>query len=314
MHLTNMLQRLASVLALVVVPVLSADEPPLLLVGGRVLTQADAGVLPEADVLIVDGKIAAVGPDLDAPENARRIDVQGLTVAPGLIDARSTLWLTAASARQGAADGGLNALDGVDWYGQDWLEVARQGVTAVSIQPASSGNLGGLSAVLRVAPVDELEGLILKSDAAMQAALGMGDRSGTSRDRSSQFERIQAAFTAAQKYQEAWQKWDEYEKKKAEAKEEGKDKEAENDAEKAKRKTRTPRRPDVDEASSEVNSPPADAGVGAAAAALPDAAALRDKAIRQVEAPRPRKRPSPTTPKTKRRTKKNRRSNQIATR
>lgn len=39
------------------------------------------------DVLIVDGKIQAVGRNLDAPSDARVIDGEGLTVLPGLIDA-----------------------------------------------------------------------------------------------------------------------------------------------------------------------------------------------------------------------------------
>ncbi len=244
MHRTKLLQRLALVLALTVFPSLRADEPPLLLEGGRVITQGDSGVLPQADILIVDGKIAAVGKDLEAPQDARRIDISGLTVAPGLIDARSTLWLTSASAGQGASDGSLNALDGVDWYSQDWREPARQGVTSAGVQPAASGNLGGLTAVLRVAEVDDLSALVLKPEAAVQAALGMGARSGTSRERSAQYTRIQAAFTAAEKYQEAWKKWEEYEKERAEAKEKeddkGKDKPKEGEAEKAKAKQATP--------------------------------------------------------------------------
>jgi hypothetical protein len=39
------------------------------------------------DVLIVDGKIQAVGRNLEPPSDARVIDGDGLTVMPGLIDA-----------------------------------------------------------------------------------------------------------------------------------------------------------------------------------------------------------------------------------
>ena len=57
----------------------------LLLRGGRVVdpTQDLDGA---ADVLLVDGVVASVGPDVDAPEDARVVDCSGRVVCPGLID------------------------------------------------------------------------------------------------------------------------------------------------------------------------------------------------------------------------------------
>ena len=59
----------------------------LLLTGGKVIDPANDfdGV---ADVLLTEGKIAAVGPEAAkrAPGDAERIDVRGLVVCPGLID------------------------------------------------------------------------------------------------------------------------------------------------------------------------------------------------------------------------------------
>ena len=59
----------------------------LLLIGGRVIdpaNQLDVG----ADVLILDGKISAIGPNLaaGAPAGIERLDVTGRIVCPGLID------------------------------------------------------------------------------------------------------------------------------------------------------------------------------------------------------------------------------------
>ncbi len=155
---------------------LAHAQPPsgpktLALVGGRILTQTDAGAI-EGTVLVRGGKVVAVGPKVEVPADALRIDVTGCVVTPGLIDARSTLWLTADAAREGAADGSLNVLDGIDPHEEDWKEVARQGVTAVYVQPAASGLLGGRGAVLRVAPAASVEELVIKADAAAQAALG----------------------------------------------------------------------------------------------------------------------------------------------
>lgn len=59
----------------------------LLLTGGRIIDPANH-LDSTADVLVLDGKIAAVGRDAaaKAPSNARRLDVTGQVVCPGLID------------------------------------------------------------------------------------------------------------------------------------------------------------------------------------------------------------------------------------
>lgn len=58
---------------------------PFLIAGARVIdpSRQSDGV---ADVLVVDGRIEAVGRNVPAPEGARRIDGTGKVVAPGLID------------------------------------------------------------------------------------------------------------------------------------------------------------------------------------------------------------------------------------
>ena len=59
----------------------------LLLIGGRVIDPANR-FDAVADVLVADGKIAAVGPDAakQAPAGTERLDAKGLVICPGLID------------------------------------------------------------------------------------------------------------------------------------------------------------------------------------------------------------------------------------
>jgi 5-methylthioadenosine/S-adenosylhomocysteine deaminase len=73
-------------------------QPPAGIVfrGGTVLVMDDARtVLRDADVLVVDDRIAAVGPALAVPEGTQEIDATGGVVMPGMIDTHRHMWQTA---------------------------------------------------------------------------------------------------------------------------------------------------------------------------------------------------------------------------
>ena len=89
---------------------------PLLLKGGRVIDPS-RGFDQPADVLIQDGKIAAVKAGLGAPDGAEVRDVRGQVVAPGLVDLHVHLREpgnedveTIATGARAAAAGGFSAV------------------------------------------------------------------------------------------------------------------------------------------------------------------------------------------------------------
>ena len=49
-------------------------------------------VIAQSDVLVRDGRIAAVAPGIGVPEGAQVIDASGKTLLPGLIDAHAHVW------------------------------------------------------------------------------------------------------------------------------------------------------------------------------------------------------------------------------
>jgi len=89
---------------------------PLLLKGGRVIDPSRS-FDQIADVLVQDGKIAAVGPTLGTPDGVEVRDVRGAIVAPGLVDLHVHLREpgnedveTVASGARAAAAGGFTAV------------------------------------------------------------------------------------------------------------------------------------------------------------------------------------------------------------
>jgi len=77
--------RLLSLLTLsasVALPSVAATEP-LLIRNGTLLTET-GGVLETTDLLVEDGRIAAIGAGLEAPTGAQVIDAVGRYVMPGI--------------------------------------------------------------------------------------------------------------------------------------------------------------------------------------------------------------------------------------
>ena len=88
----------------------------LLLKGGRVLDPSQDLDGPR-DILLADGMVAALGEQIDAPEDTRIIDCAGLLVTPGLIDVHVHLREpggehkeTITSGARAAAAGGFTAV------------------------------------------------------------------------------------------------------------------------------------------------------------------------------------------------------------
>jgi 5-methylthioadenosine/S-adenosylhomocysteine deaminase len=75
---------------------MSDSDRPVILRNGLVLTMDDSHtMLSDADVLVVDGRIAEIGTGLTAPDGALEIDATGGIIMPGMIDTHRHMWQTA---------------------------------------------------------------------------------------------------------------------------------------------------------------------------------------------------------------------------
>lgn len=120
--------------------------PPVLLSGADLYTVSD-GVIAGGDILLQDGRIAAIGTRLDAPAGATRIDVSGKRIYPGLIDANSILGLFEIGAVPASHDfaetGTLNPTLSADVAiksdAEAWNVARANGVLTALIVPQAKG-------------------------------------------------------------------------------------------------------------------------------------------------------------------------------
>src|SRR5437762_6804478 len=61
------------------------------LIRNTIILTGDGERLDDTDLLLVDGKITAIGKGISAPENATIVDGRGHWVTPGIIDVHSHL-------------------------------------------------------------------------------------------------------------------------------------------------------------------------------------------------------------------------------
>ena len=131
-------------------------QPPqlaaVLVQNATVWTQGPDGTLENADILIRNGQIAAVGAGLDAPRGATVIDAQGKHVTPGLLDAHSHSALYRGINEFGAAVTSevrmSDASDSTD------INIYRQlagGLTTAHPMHGSANPMGGQNTVIKIA-------------------------------------------------------------------------------------------------------------------------------------------------------------------
>lgn len=130
---------------------------PVLLAGATVLDGLGKR-LENADVLMAEGKIVAVGNGISAPENAIRVDARGKWVTPGLIDVHSHLGVYPSPAASAHSDG--NEMT-APVTAQVWAEhsiwpqdpgfatALAGGVTSLQILPGSANLIGGRGVTLK---------------------------------------------------------------------------------------------------------------------------------------------------------------------
>jgi len=167
------------------------------------------------DILINNGKIAAVGQDLDAC-GEEIFDAQGLNVYPGFVEAHCHIGLDGYGIGYEGADYNeygdyvtphLRAIDGIEPADPTLLQAAQAGVTTVCTGPGSANVLGGTFVAIKTVG-RRVDDMIVRDNVAMKCAFGENPKR-CYRDKG-----ISTRMSTAAKLREALLKAQQYKQKK----------------------------------------------------------------------------------------------------
>jgi imidazolonepropionase-like amidohydrolase len=195
-------------------------QETILIKNATVWTNEKEGILQNADVLIKNGKIAAVGKNL-SDAGAKVVDGTGKHVTAGIIDEHSHI--AAASINEGGQSV-TSEVRIADNLNPDDINIYRQlsgGVTSSHILHGSANTIGGQTQLIKLRWGANDEGLKFQNwPGYIKFALGENVKR-TSSQQNNRFPDTRMgvsqvlidAFTRARDYEAAWKKYDEEKKK-----------------------------------------------------------------------------------------------------
>jgi imidazolonepropionase-like amidohydrolase len=179
--------------------------------------------IENADLIIIDGKISAVGQNLVA-DDATVIDAKGKWVTPGIIDVHSHLGVYPSPNAESHNDGNemTNPVTAEVWaehsvWPQDpGFNRAREGgVTTMQILPGSANLIGGRGVTLKNIPSESMQGMKFPdAPYGLKMACGenpkslYGSRDVSPMTRMGNMAGYRQAFIEATEYKRAWDKYE----------------------------------------------------------------------------------------------------------
>ena len=187
------------------------------------ILSAAGPTIRNGSVLLRDGKIADVGPNVTAPADALVIDGTGKYVTPGIIDTHSHIGAGGVPADNGTQTNDVNEAT-APVTANVWVEhsvwpqdpqfprTLAGGVTTIQVLPGSANLIGGRSVVLKVVPSRTVQGMKFPgAKYGLKMACGENPkRVYAQRGPSTRMGNVagyRAAWIQAEAYRRRWDKW-----------------------------------------------------------------------------------------------------------
>lgn len=131
-------------------------------------------------VIVQDGRIAALGPEVRVPPGAEVVDAAGQWLLPGFVDAHVHLGMHPEGEGSATSDvnemtdpvmAGVRAVDAVDPMDPGFDEALAGGITTVNVNPGSGNPIGGQAVAIHTHGryIDEM---VLREPSGVKSALG----------------------------------------------------------------------------------------------------------------------------------------------
>ena len=197
---------------------------PVLIRNATVLT-ATGDRIQGGSVLLRDGKIAAVGANVEAPAGVTVVDGTGKWVTPGIIDAHSHLGVYASPGVEAHSDGNeaTNPVTAEVWAEHSvWPQdpqfplALAGGVTAMQILPGSANLIGGRSVTVKNVPARHVDAMKFPgAPYGLKMACGenpkrvYGGRNRSPATRMGNVAGYRAAWIEGAQYRDQWREYEE---------------------------------------------------------------------------------------------------------
>ena len=150
----------------------------LLIRGAQINTALHRDVI-FGDILVLDGKIAAIGSDLSCPQGIDILEAKDLFIYPGFVEAHCHIGLSGNvgfvskdhNEKSDPLTPHLRAIDAINPFAVEFKEAALAGVTTVATGPGSANPVGGLFAALKTYG-RRVDDMLVKDAVAMKCAFG----------------------------------------------------------------------------------------------------------------------------------------------
>jgi imidazolonepropionase-like amidohydrolase len=157
------------IITMLSVPGVLGQESSVVVVKAGTIVPVTSAPIKGGIVIVRDGKIEAVGKDLEVPEGTEVIDATDKVVIPGLIDAFTTLAGRSRDDEESVTPD-IRAKDAFDFYGK-YRRLLAGGVTTVYVSPGQRRLISGVGAVVKLAG-DSIDKRCLKDTSALRITLG----------------------------------------------------------------------------------------------------------------------------------------------